>query len=238
VPLFIEELTKAIIESGAVAEAGGDAREQLVNAEIIFQRGNPPDAEYAFKHALLQDAAYSTLLRSRRQQLHSKISAVLESRFPEIVATQPEQLAHHCAEAHLLEKAVAYRLSIKRWAMKEAVAQLRKGLALLSRTDSTQRREQELDLQVTLGNALISTKGHSAPEPGQALARARELCQELNRPPKLGLLAGQCEFHFTSGELERARQHAGEIRLHGETTNDILWKRGGLAHWCGLLLAR
>ena len=294
VPLFIEELTKAVVESGVLVDSGDcytatgpaaplaiptslhasllarldrlaptrevaqiaaalgrqfsyglisavapmsrqqldDALEQLINAEIIFRRGNPPDAEYTFKHALVQDAAYSTLLRSRRQPLHNQIGVVLESRFPDIVATQPEQLAHHCAEAFLVEKAAAYwlkagRLSIRRWAMKEAVAQLRKGLNLLSGTNSTRSREQELDLQVTLGNALISIKGYSAPEPGEAFARARELCRELNRPPKLGLLVGQCEFHLVRGELERARQHADEVRLSGETTNDILWKRGG-----------
>ena len=114
-----------------------DALAQLVSAELIFRRGSPPDAEYTFKHALVQDAAYSTLLRSRRQQLHARIAATLEGQFPEIVETQPEVLARHCAEAGLVEKAVGYWLkagqqAIARWAMTEAVAQLRKGLDLLS----------------------------------------------------------------------------------------------------------
>ena len=87
-----------------------DALAQLVSAELIFRRGMPPDAEYTFKHALMQDAAYGTLLRSRRQQLHARIAATLEDQFPEIKATQPELLARHCAEAGLAGKAVGYRL--------------------------------------------------------------------------------------------------------------------------------
>jgi predicted ATPase len=71
----------------------------LVSAELIFQRGTPPDAEYAFKHALVQDVAYSTLLRSRRQQIHARIVATMESQFSKIVAVQPQLIAHHCAEA-------------------------------------------------------------------------------------------------------------------------------------------
>ena len=136
-----------------------------MSAELIFRRGTPPDAEYTFKHALVQDAAYSTLLRSRRQQIHARIAATLEGQFPEIVEAQPELLARHCAEAGLIEKAVGYWLkagqqAIARWAMTEAVAQLRKGLDLLSgMPDGAARQEQELDLQITLGHALIATKG-------------------------------------------------------------------------------
>src|SRR5215469_4623850 len=93
--------------------------------ELIFRRGTPPDAEYTFKHALVQDAAYSTLLRSRRQQIHSRIVATFEDRFPEIVATQPEVLARHCAEAGLVEKTIGYWLkagqhAVGRSAMREA----------------------------------------------------------------------------------------------------------------------
>ena len=160
-----------------------DALEQLVTAELIFRRGTPPDAEYTFKHALVQDAAYSTLLRSSRQQLHARIAATLESRFPEIVAAEPSLLAQHCTEAGLAEKAISYWLkagqqSISRCAMTEAVAQLRKGLDLLSSIpDGAARQEQELDLQITLGHALMAAKGLAAPEPGEAFARARQLCE-------------------------------------------------------------
>ena len=119
-----------------------DALAQLVSAELIFRRGTPPDAEYTFKHALVQDAAYSTLLRGRRQQIHARIAATLEDQFPDIVLAQPALLARHCAEAGLAEKAVAYWLkagqqALARSAMTEAAAQLRKGLDALTgcRTD-------------------------------------------------------------------------------------------------------
>ena len=99
---------------GAVAQIPqtqlDDALTQLVRAELMFRRGTPPDAEYTFKHALVQDAAYDTLLRGRRQQIHTRIAATLEGQFPEIVETKPEVLARHCGEAGLVEKAVNYWL--------------------------------------------------------------------------------------------------------------------------------
>jgi predicted ATPase len=103
-----------------------NALPQLVGAELIYRRGTPPDAEYTFKHALVQDAAYSTLLRSRRQQLHGHIAATLEGRFPEIVAAQPALLAHHCDEAGLTEKAIDHWLAAGRQARgRSAVAESR-----------------------------------------------------------------------------------------------------------------
>jgi predicted ATPase len=137
----------------------------------------PPDAEYTFKHALVQDAAYSTLLRNRRQQIHARIATTLESQFPEIVAAQPGLLAGHCAEAALTEKAVGYCIAagqqaMARSAMIEAVAQLRKGLDLLaSLPDGADRRHYELDLKVTLAAALVATQGYSAPEVPELYAK-------------------------------------------------------------------
>jgi class 3 adenylate cyclase/predicted ATPase len=292
VPLFIEELTKTVVESGIVTEAGDhyalvapiaslaiptslhasllarldrlaptrevaqigaalgrsfsyelisavarmpqrkldDDLEQLASAELIFQRGTPPDAEYTFKHALVQDAAYSTLLRSSRQQLHARIAATLESRFLEIVAAEPAILAQHCSEAGLVEKAISYLLkagqqSISRCAMTEAVAQLRKGLNLLSTIpDGTARQEQELDLQITLGHALMAAKGLAAPEPGEAFARARHLSERLARPQQLAtVLTGQWIFALARAELDQAEQHADEMRHLGEARDDVMW---------------
>jgi tetratricopeptide (TPR) repeat protein len=207
-----------------------DALAQLVNAELIFRRGTPPDAEYAFKHVLVQDAAYSTLLRSRRQQLHARIAATLEDQFPEIVAAQPALLARHCAEAGLAEKAVVYwlkagRQAIARCAMQEALAQIRKGLDLLSDLpDGAARWEQELDLQIALGHALMTTKGMAAPGPGEAYARARQLCEQLNRPWQLGpVLVGQWVFRLARGELNQAEHHAEEMRHLGEARNEAMW---------------
>jgi class 3 adenylate cyclase/tetratricopeptide (TPR) repeat protein len=295
VPLFIEEMTKVIIESDVVA-SGGDAyalggpplgiptslnasllarldrqasaREvaqigaalgrqfshevitavarmppqklddmlaQLVSSELMWRSGIPPDAEYTFKHALVQDAAYGTLLRSRRQQLHSRIAATLEGQFPEIVETHPEILARHCAEAGLVEKAAGYWLragdqAIQRWAMVEAVSQLRKGLDLVSRMpDNDARQEQELNLQIKIGHALFATKGYAAPESGEAFGRARQACEQLNRQPKLDILKGQFVFHIARGELEEAEHQADVVLRLSETFDDGSWKAAGLA---------
>jgi predicted ATPase len=113
-----------------------DALSQLVGAELIYQRGLPPDATYQFKHALVQDASYTSLVRSRRQQLHSQIARALEERFPDIVATEPETLAHHLTEAGLTEPATVHwhkagRSAAARSAYQEALGHIERGLALL-----------------------------------------------------------------------------------------------------------
>jgi hypothetical protein len=168
-----------------------NALAQLVGAELIYRRGTPPDAEYTFKHALVRDTAYSTLLRSRRQQLHARIVATLEDRFPEIVAAQPALLARHCAEAGLDEPAVTYWLAAGRqaWARSapaEAVSLLRCGLALVPALPDTDRcRETELDLQIALSQALAARWGAGASELNEVHTRARELALAMNRPRAL-----------------------------------------------------
>jgi predicted ATPase len=207
-----------------------DALSQLVRSELILRRGMPPDAEYSFKHTLVQDAAYSTLLRSRRQLLHGQIVESLEGQFPETMETQPEVLARHCEAAGLVEKAIDYlrkagRQAIARGAMTEALSQLRKGLDLLpAMPDGIACQERELELQIALGNAQIATNGYGAPEPGEAFARARQLCEQLSRPPKLGVLAGQFTFRLIRGELGQADLHAEEIRQLGEALDDVRCK--------------
>jgi predicted ATPase len=211
-----------------------DALAQLVRAELIFRRGTPPDAEYTFNHALVQDAAYGTLLRRRRQQLHGRIAATLEGQFPEIVEMQPEILARHCAEAGQVEKAAGSWLkagdqAIQRWAMVEAVTQLRKGLDLLSGIpDDDARQEQELSLQIKIGHALFATKGYAALESGEAFTRARQLCEQLNRQPKLEVLIGQFTFHVARGDLEQAEHRAQSVYRLSETLDDRRWKASGL----------
>jgi predicted ATPase len=183
-----------------------DALAQLASAELIYRRGTPPDAEYTFKHALVQDAAYSTLLRCRRQQLHGRIAATLEDQFPEIVAAQSALLAHHCEQAGLTEKAVDYWLAAGRqaWARSataEAAALLRRGLALVpALPDSDRRRECELDLQIALSQAVLASQGWAGPKLDEVHARARELALALNRPRALlSVLWGQF-----SGQTARA----------------------------------
>jgi predicted ATPase len=139
----------------------------------------------------VQDAAYSTLLRGRRQQLHALIATALEDRFPEILAAQPALLAHHCTEAGLTEKAIDYWLTAGRqaWARSaaaEAVALLRRGLELVpGLADGDRRRETELDLQIALSRALTMNRGWGAPELAEVHSRARALALTLNRPRAL-----------------------------------------------------
>src|SRR5262249_25642092 len=103
---FSHELIAAVSE--APESDLNAALQQLVGSELVYRRGTPPEAGYTFKHALVQDAAYSTLLRGRRQALHARIAKAFEERFPEVAATQPELLARHCGEGALVERAVEY----------------------------------------------------------------------------------------------------------------------------------
>jgi tetratricopeptide (TPR) repeat protein len=199
------------------------ALEQLANVELIFRRGTPPDAEYTFKHALVQDAAYSTLLRSRRQQLHGRIAATLEGQFAEFVAAQPQLIAHHCTEAGLTEKAVNYWLkagqqAFARSAMMEAVSQLQKGLNLLpTLSDSVLRQQLELDLQISSAQALLATRGYAAPAGATALERARALAEQLDRRHYLGpLLHALWALQLVRGELGLALSLAEQMETFGE----------------------
>jgi predicted ATPase/class 3 adenylate cyclase len=269
VPLFIEELTKSVVESGWMSDAGGhvaipttlqasllarldrlapvrevaqigaalgrqfshevisavsrmppqeldDALARLVRAELIFRRGTPPDAEYTFKHALVQDAAYSTLLRGRRRQLHASIVSVLGEQFPGTGETQPELLAHHCTRAGLIEKGVAYRYragrrAMARSAMIEAVAQLAQGLELLADLPAGDERDHlELDVQVALGAATAATKGFAALEVGRAYERARELCRQRADHPELPAVLSGLYVHHTHLSGARAGYEVAE----------------------------
>jgi class 3 adenylate cyclase len=240
VPLFVEEMTKAVLESGVVKEVNGqyevtgsfsslaipatlqdslmarldrlvtakaitqfaavmgrqfsyellqavsqaDAStlqrelERLVEAELVYQRGLPPQATYTFKHSLIQDAAYQSLLKSTRQQYHQRIAQALEKRFPETAENQPELLAYHYTEAGINEQAVVYwhqagQRASERSAYAEAISHLTKGLdVLVALPDSPERAQHELHVQIALGPLLIATKGNAAPEVASAYARA------------------------------------------------------------------
>jgi predicted ATPase len=162
-----------------------DALGQLVASELVYRRGTSPNCVYTFKHALVQEAAYSTLLRGARQQLHARIATVLPKRFPELAATQPELLAHHCAEGGLAERAVDYWFAAGERALRtsanvEAIRHLSQGLHVLKSLPSTpERKRTELKFQTTLGPAFHATRGWAAPEAEQTYNRAEELCREL-----------------------------------------------------------
>lgn len=190
-----------------------EALQRLVAADLIYQQTLPPRATYNFKHALIRDIAYQSLLRRTRQEYHQRIAQALEEQFSETASTHPELLAHHYSEAGLNEQAVSYwqragRLAINRSAHAEAINHLTKGLEVLSGLPETRERTQhELGLQTTLGSALIAIKGYAAPEVEQAYTRARELCQQLGETPRLlQVLLGLQAFYLVRGKFETARE--------------------------------
>jgi len=213
---------------------------QLVEAELLYQRGTPPRATYMFKHALIQDAAYQSLLRSTRQHYHQRIVQVLEAQFAEIVETQPELLAHHCTEAGFSAQAVPYwqragERAVAHSAYVEAIAHLTQGLAILKTLpDTPERAQHELILQTILGPALMATKGYGAPEVEHAYTRARELCRQVGETPQLfRVLWGLQRFYLLRAELQTAYE-LGEQLLklsqHQQAPSHLLEAHRALGH--------
>jgi predicted ATPase len=259
VPLFVEELTKSILESGALREVvdhyeyGGSARAvtipatlrdslmarldrvllvkeiaqigaaigrefsyeltaavapmpkaqlddalaRLSESGLAFRRGTPPDAVYMFKHALVQDAAYDSLLKNRKQELHSNFACVIEHRFPNIKTTEPEVLAHHLTTAGLAEAAVplwqaAGELASKRMALAEAISHLNRGLELVSTLPLCPQRDAgELGLRIRLGTAWRVLNGWAAPEVWTSLHPALALAKSLERHGAVAIILGE-----------------------------------------------
>jgi class 3 adenylate cyclase/predicted ATPase len=282
VPLFLEELTKAVLENAAIgsipatsarvpatlhaslmarldrlgpmakeiAQVGAaigrefpytllaavaqrteaelhNGLDRLADAGLVFRRGVPPEASFLFKHALVQDTAYSMLLRGARQALHARIAQALESDSPELMDTQPELFAQHYAEAGLVEKAVTYwgkagHSSAARSAIAEAAAQFQKALDQLALLpDTPERQRQELEFCSALGAALRFVKGQAAPETGQAYARARELWEQLDYPAEyLHIPYGQSRYHVYCGELDLALRLDEDLLRVSRQRND------------------
>jgi hypothetical protein len=160
-----------------------DALARLCESGLAFRRGAPPDAIYTFKHALVQDAAYDSLLKSRRQELHGKIARVIEARFPNIKTSEPEVLAHHLTAAGLTEAAIplwqsAGDLALKRMALTEAISHLNRGLDLVSTlSQSSERDASELGLRTSLGTTWVALKSWVAPEVWASLHPALTLAK-------------------------------------------------------------
>jgi class 3 adenylate cyclase/tetratricopeptide (TPR) repeat protein len=273
VPLFVEELTKTVLESGLLQERDGhyvlerplpalaipttlqaslmarldrlapvrevaqigavagrdfhfellnavaglppdkleEALGKLVHSGLIFRRGEIPHAVYSFKHVLVRDAAYASLLISRRGLLHAAIATALEQKFSEIVETQPETLAHHLTEAGLIEKAIGYWLqagknAALRSANIEAIAHLRRGIEVTGRLPDGVRKDRcELDFQLVFGPCLIATQGPADAKAVATFARARELCEKLGEPPEyLQVMFWLATASVVRGELPQA----------------------------------
>jgi class 3 adenylate cyclase len=278
IPLFIEELTKAVLEAGgqgdlgrtsmppspklvvpvtlqaslmarldhlgpvakeiaqigaaigrefsyellaAVAHRSDDelrwALDRFSDAGLVFRRGVAPDATFLFKHALVRDAAYGTLLRRQRQQLHGEIAAVLDREFPGLVKTQPEMLAHHCAEAGHADRAIEFYMAAAKRAVAassngEAVGHLTKGLALVEKLPEAARRATELRLLFALSVPLIHLKGYGAPEVEAAFGRCRQLCGDLGHGPELfHSLYGLWGYHLLRARLQDAAVLSAEL---------------------------
>ena len=289
VPLYVEEMTKAVLESGVLKELNGQhelagshallsipatlqdslmarldrlvtakaiaqsaaviGREfsyvllqavseldeatlqrdlgRLVESELVHQRGMPPQAVYTFKHALIQDTAYQSLLRRTRQQYHQRIAQVLAAQFPETAETQPELLAHHYTEAGLLAQAIPYwqragERAVERSANVEAVGHFTKGMELLKTLPATpERTQQELELQIALGAPLIATKGWGAPECGKVYAQAHDLCRRVGETAQLfPVLLGLFAFYFLRGEVQEARELGEQLLSLAQRMND------------------
>jgi class 3 adenylate cyclase/tetratricopeptide (TPR) repeat protein len=287
VPLFVEELTKSILESGDLTESGdryeygGSARAvtipatlrdslmarldrfmpvkeiaqigaaigrefsyeliaavapmpqarlndslmQLTESGLAFRRGTPPDAVYTFKHALVQDAAYDSLLKSRRQDLHAKIARVIEQRFPTIKATEPEVLAHHFTAAGLAEAAIplwqaAGELALKRTALTEAISHLSQGLELVATLpQSSERDVSDLELRTRLGTAWFGMKGWAAPEVWTSLHPALPLAKSLERHDALApILWGLFNTVQSQGRIAESLPWVEEMMSLANTT--------------------
>ena len=257
VPLYVEELTKAVLETGEAAIPASlhdslmarldripevkevaqiaacigrafdyrllaavaaqpepevcDALERLAAAELIFRRGTPPEAHYTFKHALVRDAAYASMLNSKRRALHERIAETLEARFPERVEREPSVLAQHYAESGDSARALGYwsdagRRAAARWANLEAIEHLSRALNTLSELPETPaRRRQELELLLVLGPAQFAIYGYGAVEVARSYTRAEALCEELAELSHLpGILQALRVHHMVRPDLEAA----------------------------------
>ena len=277
IPLFIEELTKVLIERGSASPAReipatlrdmltarldrmGGAKEvaqiasvignefspqllrdvatigevrlntelnKLVEAELLFEQGSSASMSYRFKHALIQDAAYQSLVRSRRQDYHRKVAETLKERYPDVAETQPEILAHHYVGADLRDAAIPFfkaaaEKSMRRSANPEAIAHLTKAQELLNGLpEGPERLQQELALQLAIGTPLIATRGFASPEVGKVYARAREICELAGDAPQLFPVRwGLWVFYTARADHRTAQQLAEQCRAMGAAAND------------------
>jgi len=196
----------------------GPALDRLMAAGLLFRRGVPPHATYLFKHVLVRDAAYGSLLRNQRQQLHALIAAAVETQFPEIVATQPEWLAQHCDEAGWPEKATQYwraagEQAVRRAANVEAIEHFRRALLRnAERSAGVESARTELAILSQLGPALMSIHGWAAPVVGEVLERATSVARQLETSRDLAApLTSLWLFRYARGELDQSDEISDEI---------------------------
>ncbi|MBV9248182.1 MAG: hypothetical protein JO227_02895, partial [Acetobacteraceae bacterium] len=215
----------------------------LVDADLAFPVGPPGSGKFRFKHALIQDTAYNTMLRERRRLMHGRIAQALVTHFQQMAAAEPQILAHHYTEAGLNDRAAEWWLragaqSLRRAATDEAMAQLRRGLALCQTLPETELRQRlELDLQIMICKSLIATKGHGADSFSSHLACAKALCAKLHEPPQLlTILFQEWTRSVFWGDLVLARQQTEQLSGLARTRQGPLWEllasyTGGFTHF-------
>jgi class 3 adenylate cyclase/predicted ATPase len=241
---FSYELVAAVAPLGKDALAG--ALVQLTESGLAFRRGSPPEATYTFKHALVQDAAYDSLLKSRRQELHATIARVLEEVFPQTTAAEPELLAHHLTAAGQAAAAIPFwqmadELGIKRLALKEAIAHLNQGMEILGTLPQSPERDgKELDLRTRLGMAWLALKGWGAPEVWTSLHPALGLAKSLTRHEALlPIYWGLWANVIVQGRVAESLDWVNEMLATAEASGDLdllivaHWEAGIAHFWRG-----
>ena len=226
---FHYELLKAV--AGLPKQKVDESLDQLVRSELIFCRGEIPHAIYTFKHALVRDAAYAGLLKSRRVHMHAAIAKALELAFPEVVQTQPEIIAYHYTEAGSYEKALHYwydagKKSVTRSAHNEAVGHLEQGLKLIPNIDDPMlRNKSELLLQTLLGNTLRAIKGWSTDNVKHAYTRALQLCKETGLDEHaFPAVFGLWTWNFLRAAHSEAQTLAEHLLKTAENVDDSAYK--------------
>jgi predicted ATPase/class 3 adenylate cyclase len=209
---------------------------RLVDAELLYQRGVGAQATYVFKHALIQEAAYTSLLRRTRQHYHQWIAQALERQFTEVATVQPELLAHHYTEAALVQEALPYwqragQQAAERSAHVEAIAHFNQGLRVLTTLPETRERDQqELTLRIDLGKSLTVTKGWASPEAEVAYTRAWELCQQMRDTSWVfAVLLGLAQVYIVRADLTKHREVGTQLLSLAEQRSDTILL--AVAHW-------
>jgi predicted ATPase len=203
--------------------------EKLVRAEMLLEDGELPNMMYTFKHALIQEAAYSSLLKKRRQEFHQRIVDTLETDFPELMKTNPELMAHHCSEGGLLEKAIPYwrragELAVSKSAHQEAIIHLNEGLHILHQLPVTDERiEDEILFLIALGVPLTALRGYGSEEVEKAYSRARTLCSKLGNTMQLiPTLYGLWRYYLLTAQYSEARYLSNEILKLSQESSEPL----------------
>lgn len=204
---------------------------RLVYAELFYRRGLPPEASYTFRHALVYEVAYQSLLKKTRQQYHKHIAATLIEQFPDVIAESPEIVAHHCSEAGDYSAAIKYWITAGKKALQcsanlDAIAHFKHGLASLDGLpDSQQTTGLELTINVSLGVAYMLQKGYAAAEVEATFARAYTLCGKIGDSAEIfPVLAGLWEFYVVRGDLATAQELAQKLyTIAKQSTDQVLY---------------